>query len=93
MKIAFLLNNEVQFAQFLAYAAEHGLDASRCMKPKFVRYGFGYYISWSDRVCYGLPLDILKASGYYIADEVRIQLTDYGEYEIFVTIDYEHIYN
>ena len=33
----------------------------------------------------------LKSAGYYIADEVRIQLDNGGDYELFVTICYEHI--
>lgn len=92
MKVALMLRDEVQFARFLAYAAEHELYVRPCIRSKRAREGCGYVISWAERKCYCIPVDTLKAEGYYITDDVRIQLTDYGEYELIVTINYEHIY-
>lgn len=91
MKAAFMLHDEVQFARFLAYAAEHELDVSQCMFPRFIRADFCYFISWSERKCCCVPVNTAKSAGYYIADEVRIQLDNGGDYELFVTICYEHI--
>lgn len=92
MKIAFMLNDEVQFARFLAYAAEHELYVSPCIRSKKAREGYGYAISWENRACIAEPIERLQSQGYYITDDVRLQLTDYGEYELIVSIDYEHIY-
>lgn len=41
MKVAFILNDEVQFARFLAYAAEHELYISPCIRSKKAREAVG----------------------------------------------------
>lgn len=91
MKVAFILNDEVQFARFLAYAAEHELYVNPCILSKKAREGCGYAISWKNRTCIVEPIEILKARGYYITDNVHLQLADWGEYKLEVTIDYEYI--
>lgn len=93
MKVAFILDDEVQFARFLAYAAEHELNLRPCIRSKKNREGCGYTISWENRACIVEPIERLKSQGYYITDDVRIQLADWGEYKLEVTIDYEYIHS
>lgn len=92
MKVAFTLGDEVQFARFLAYAAEHELYAGPCFRSRESRENCGYAISWENRTCIVEPIEVLKARGYYITDDVCIRLSEWGEYELKVAIDYEYIH-
>lgn len=91
MKVALILNDEVQFARLLAYAAEHELCVHSCIRSKSAREECGYVISWVNRQCFCRPIKELKEEGYYITDDVRIYLGDWGEYELKVAIEYEYI--